>query len=61
MDRTLGWMEAFERGNLDSGRLGWLFGREIVPAGDELRLNDYGAKFRINFDLVKLNYPELFE
>ena len=51
----------FERGNLDSGRLGWLFGREIVSAGEELRPNDYGAKFRINFDLVKLNYPELFD
>jgi len=51
----------FERGNLDSGRLGWLFGREIVSAGEELRPNDYEAKFRINFDLVKLNYPELFD
>ena len=25
--------EPFERGNLDAGRLSWLFGREVVPAG----------------------------
>ena len=24
--------EPFERGNLDAGRLGWLLGREVVPA-----------------------------
>ncbi len=26
--------EPFERGNLDAGRLSWLFGREVVPAED---------------------------
>ena len=24
--------DPFERGNLDAGRLSWLFGREVVPA-----------------------------
>tara|TARA_B100000029_G_scaffold464552_1_gene498577 strand:+ start:28 stop:366 length:339 start_codon:yes stop_codon:yes gene_type:complete len=49
----------FVRGNLDSGRLGWLLGREIIPADDEFSPVDYGAKLKINFDVVKLNYPEL--
>ena len=26
--------EPFERGNLDAGRLSWVFGREVVPAED---------------------------
>ncbi len=49
----------FVRGNLDSGRLGWLFGREIVPVDDQFDPIDYHAKLKINFDSVKINYPEL--
>ena len=30
--------EPFERGNLDAGRLSWLFGREVVPGEEAFRL-----------------------
>ena len=49
----------FVRGNLDSGRLGWLLGREIIPADDDFSPIDYDAKLKINYDTVKINYPEL--
>ena len=49
----------FARGNLDSGRLGWLFGREIVAADGKFSPIDYEAKLKINFDSVRLNSPEL--
>ena len=49
----------FVRGNLDSGRLGWLFGRELVAVDDKFNPVDYGAKLKINFDVVKSSYPEL--
>jgi len=47
------------RGNLDSGRLGWLFGRELIAVDDKFNPLDYGAKLKINFDVVKSSYPEL--
>ena len=49
----------FVRGNLDSGRLGWLWEREIVRGEDEFSPSDYDAKLKINFESVKENYPEL--
>ncbi len=38
----------FERGNLDSGRLSWLFGREVVPAEDPFDPESYDALLRID-------------
>ena len=35
--------EPFERGNLDAGRLSWLFGREVKPAEDPFDPEDYEA------------------
>ena len=35
--------EPFERGNLDAGRLSWLFGREVVPAEDPFDPESYEA------------------
>jgi hypothetical protein len=34
----------FERGNLDAGRLSWLFGREVIPAEDPFDPESYMFK-----------------
>ncbi|MEL6452704.1 MAG: hypothetical protein AAFQ19_15725 [Pseudomonadota bacterium] len=51
----------FERGNLDAGRLSWLFGREVVPATDPFDMADYAAELRINEALARASFPEAFE
>ena len=33
----------FERGNLDAGRLSWLFGREVLPAEDPFDSASYDS------------------
>ena len=53
--------QPFERGNLDAGRLSWLFGREVIPAEDPFDPEDYEALLQINLDVVKVNFPEVFE
>ncbi|MEL7115336.1 MAG: hypothetical protein AAGP08_07045 [Pseudomonadota bacterium] len=51
----------FERGNLDAGRLSWLFGREVVPADDPFDPASYEARLRINADVAQISFPEAFE
>lgn len=51
----------FERGNLDAGRLSWLFGREVIPAEDEFDPESYEALLRIDVDRARLSFPEAFE
>ncbi|MFK7879776.1 hypothetical protein [Roseobacter sp.] len=53
--------EPFERGNLDAGRLSWLFGREVVAATDPFNPTDYEAMLRINESLARQSFPEAFE
>jgi hypothetical protein len=53
--------EPFERGNLDAGRLSWLFGREVVPAEDPFDPESYEAMLKINVDLARASFPEAFE
>lgn len=53
--------EPFERGNLDAGRLSWLFGREVVPAEDPFDPASYEALLRINVNVARVNFPEVFE
>jgi hypothetical protein len=53
--------EVFERGNLDAGRLSWLFGREVVPAEDPFDTQSYDALLRIDFQAVRAGFPELAE
>lgn len=53
--------EPFERGNLDAGRLSWLFGREVVAAEDPFDPESYEALLRINADLARVSFPEAFE
>ncbi|MEJ6394039.1 hypothetical protein V8J82_12275 [Gymnodinialimonas sp. 2305UL16-5] len=51
----------FERGNLDAGRLSWLFGREVVPAEDPFDPESYDALLRIDVDRARASFPEAFD
>ncbi|MBD3764926.1 MAG: hypothetical protein IE927_09380 [Rhodobacterales bacterium] len=52
--------EPFERGNLDAGRLSWLFGREVVPAEDPFDPESYEALLRIDLRRAQASFPEVF-
>ncbi len=52
--------EPFERGNLDAGRLSWLFGREVVPAEDPFDPCSYEALLRIDVKRAMASFPEVF-
>ena len=52
--------ETFERGNLDAGRLSWLFGREVVPAEDPFDPASYDALMQIDVSVARASYPEIF-
>lgn len=50
----------FERGNLDAGRISWLFGREVIPAEDPFDPASYQALLVINEPVARAAFPELF-
>jgi hypothetical protein len=52
--------EPFERGNLDAGRLSWLFGREVVPAEDPFNPASYDALLRIDRKRAEAAFPQVF-
>lgn len=52
--------EPFERGNLDAGRLSWLFGREVVPAEDPFDPQSYDAMMRIDVAKAEASFPAVF-
>ncbi|MAM62706.1 hypothetical protein [Maritimibacter sp. UBA3975] len=52
--------EPFERGNLDAGRLSWLFGREVVPAEDPFDPASYEAMLRIDRRVAEASFPDIF-
>lgn len=52
--------EPFERGNLDAGRLSWLFGREVVPAEDPFDPVSYEALLKIDLRKAEAAFPEIF-
>jgi hypothetical protein len=52
--------EPFERGNLDAGRLSWLFGREVVPAEDPFDPASYEALMRIDVKRAEAAFPLVF-
>jgi len=52
--------EPFQRGNLDAGRLSWLFGREVVVAQDPFDRQSYEALLKIDMKRVRQSFPELF-
>lgn len=50
----------FERGNLDAGRLAWLFGREVMPAEDPFDAASYDALLKIDVARARSAFPEVF-
>jgi hypothetical protein len=50
----------FERGNLDAGRLSWLFGREVLPVSDPFDPTDYEALLVLDVDTARRNFPQAF-
>lgn len=53
--------QPFERGNLDAGRLSWLFGREVLPATDPFDPAHYEAMLVIDEAVARASFPEAFE
>lgn len=53
--------QPFERGNLDAGRLSWLFGREVLPAEDPFDPASYEALLVLDVELAQRSFPEAFE
>jgi hypothetical protein len=52
--------EPFERGNLDAGRLSWLFGREVVAAEDPFNPSDYEALLKVDRRRAEAAFPAVF-
>lgn len=53
--------QPFERGNLDAGRLSWLFGREVLAAEDPFDPTSYEALLRLDPARLRAAFPEAFE
>ncbi len=53
--------QPFERGNLDAGRLSWLFGREVIAAEDPFDPANYEALLVIDEAAARASFPEAFE
>lgn len=51
----------FERGNLDAGRLSWLFGREVLPAEDPFDVQSYEALLVLDVKAAMAAFPEVFD
>jgi len=51
----------FERGNLDAGRLSWLFEREVVAAEEPFDSENYEALLQVNIDRSMASFPQIFE
>lgn len=52
--------EPFERGNLDAGRLSWLFGREVLPATDPFDPAHYESMLVLDVDAARRAFPDAF-
>ncbi|MCA0997635.1 MULTISPECIES: hypothetical protein [Roseobacteraceae] len=53
--------QPFERGNLDAGRLSWLFGREVLAYDDPFDPESYEAMLIIDPVVARASFPEAFE
>lgn len=51
----------FERGNLDAGRLSWLFGREVLPAEDPFDPESYESLLVIDEARARASFPDAFD
>jgi len=52
--------QPFERGNLDAGRLSWLFEQEVIAAEDPFDPESYDALLQIDVAKARLSFPEVF-
>lgn len=52
--------EPFERGNLDAGRLSWLFGREVRPVDDRFDPVSYDSRLRVDLRQAEAAFPDIF-
>lgn len=52
--------DPFERGNLDAGRICWLFGREVVPAEDPFDPASYDSLLRVDRARAEAAFPAIF-
>jgi len=53
--------EPFARGNLDAGRLSWVFGREVVPADPgSFDPESYEAMLVIDVARASVSFPDVF-
>lgn len=53
--------EPFVRGNLDAGRLSWVFGREIIPAEDPFDPESYDALLQLDETRARAAFPGAFD
>lgn len=53
--------EPFERGNLDAGRLSWLFGREVVAAEENFDPESYEALLVLDVSVAQSSFPDVFD
>ena len=53
--------EPFERGNLDAGRLSWLFGREVLPYDEPFDDKNYEALLIIDPAAMRASFPDAME
>jgi len=51
--------QPFVRGNLDAGRLSWLFGREVIAVDDPFDPEDYYATLQIDVARARISFPEI--
>ena len=50
--------QPFERGNLDAGRLSWLFGREVLPYDDPFDPTNYEAMLILDPRAAAMAFPD---
>lgn len=50
--------QPFERGNLDAGRLSWLFGREVLPHDDLFDPANYEAMLILDIRAAAMAFPK---
>ncbi|MYA88529.1 MAG: hypothetical protein F4X97_08775, partial [Boseongicola sp. SB0662_bin_57] len=53
--------DPFVRGNLDAGRLSWVFGREVVPAEDPFDPASYESTLVIDEARARASFPKAFD
>lgn len=51
----------FARGNLDAGRLSWVFGREVVAAEEPFDPRSYEALLRVDVPVARSSFPRAFD